>query len=198
MRRILITFLLLIGVAGGWALWQAWSRSCGGPPTDNTPLVAGAPLDSLNGVVVYYNDGMGAVHGRNTVDGYNVGLKYQCVEFVKRYYLEHYHHRMPNSYGHAKDLFDPALADSTFKAARGLVQFTNNSITMPKEGDLVVLDGWHGNSFGHVAIISAVADGEVEVIQQNTGSARDPYDLDLNDGRWRIDNKRVLGWLRMP
>jgi hypothetical protein len=49
-----------------------------------------------------------------------------------------------------------------------------------------------------VAIISAVADGEVEVIQQNTGSARDPYDLDLNDGRWRIDNKRVLGWLRMP
>lgn len=87
MRRILITFLLLIGVAAGWWLWCEWSLSCDGPPTDHTPLVAGAPLDSLNGVVVYYNDGMGAVHGRNTVDGYNVGLKYQCVEFVKRYYL---------------------------------------------------------------------------------------------------------------
>jgi hypothetical protein len=132
------------------------------------------------------------------VDGYNVGLKYQCVEFVKRYYLEHYHHRMPNSYGHAKDLFDPSLADSTFNPARGLVQFRNNSITMPKEDDLLVFDGWTGNSFGHVAIISTVADGEVEVIQQNTGSARDTYDLDLIDGRWRIDSKRVLGWLRMP
>jgi hypothetical protein len=69
---------------------------------------------------------------------------------------------------------------------------------MPKEGDLLVLDGWRGNSYGHVAIISQVADGEVEVIQQNTGSARDAYDLDLVDGRWRIDSKRVLGWLRMP
>ncbi|MCC7501027.1 MAG: CHAP domain-containing protein [Flavobacteriales bacterium] len=198
MRRLLLIVLLLIGAVVGWWIVYEVSRSCGGPPTDNTSHVAGAPLDSLNGVVVYYNAGMSAVHGRNTVDGYNVGLKYQCVEFVKRYYLEHYHHRMPNSYGHAKDLFDPALADSTFNTARGLVQFSNNSSTMPKEGDLLVIDGSRVNSYGHVAIVSKVADGEVEVIQQNTGSPRDTYDLDLIDGRWRIDNKRVLGWLRMP
>lgn len=196
MRRILVIFLLLIGIAGGWWLWREWSRSCDGPPTDQrTP---GAPLDSLHGVVVYYNGGTGAVHGRNMVDGYNVGLKYQCVEFVKRYYLEHYHHRMPNSYGHAKDLFDPSLADSTFDQARGLMQFRNGSTTMPLVGDLLVMDGWPGNPYGHVAIISQLADGEVEVIQQNTGSPRDSHDLDLVDGRWRIDNDRVLGWLRMP
>lgn len=50
-------------------------------------------------------------------DGYNVGLRYQCVEFVKRYYsLEHYAHRMPNSYGHAKDLFDPRVEDGAMNA----------------------------------------------------------------------------------
>ena len=198
MRRLLLIVLLLLGAVMGWWIVCEVSRSCGGPPTNNTPLVAGTALDSLNGVEVYHNDGMSAVHGRNTVDGYNVGLKYQCVEFVKRYYLEHYHHRMPNSYGHAKDLFDPALADSMFNTARGLMQFTNNSITMPKQGDLLVIDGSRVNAYGHVAIVSQVGDGELEVIQQNTGSSRDTYDLDLIDGRWRIDNKRVLGWLRMP
>jgi hypothetical protein len=49
-----------------------------------------------------------------------------------------------------------------------------------------------------VAIVSAVADGELEVVQQNTGSTRGSYDLDLNDGKWRVDSDRVLGWLRMP
>ena len=209
-RRFLLIVLLLIAATGGWWIVYQFSRSFGDPPTNNPPLAAGAPLDSLNGVVVYYNHGMSAVHGRNTVDGYNVGLKYQCVEFVKRYYLEHYQHRMPLSYGHAKDLFDPALADSTFNPARGLMQFKNNSSAIPEEGDLLVIDGSRANSYGHVAIISKVEDNEVEVIQQNTGSPRDSYDLDLIDGRWLIDSapspkrlwrvgdKRVLGWLRMP
>lgn len=167
------------------------------PITISKPHTPGDPLDSLNGVIVRHNDGMSATHGRNTVDGYNVGLKYQCVEFVKRYYLEHYHHRMPNSYGNAKDFFDAAIADGALNADRGLLQFTNPSKAKPEVGDLVVLDGWGGNPYGHVAIVSAVQDGEVEVIQQNTGSTRNAYDIDLIDGRWKVDSQRVLGWLRM-
>ena len=51
----------------------------------------GSKLDSLNGVYVYFNGSMRNVSGRNTTpDGYNLGLKYQCVEFVKRYYYKHY------------------------------------------------------------------------------------------------------------
>ena len=55
---------------------------------------------------------MNNVSGRNvTVDGYNLGLKYQCVEFVKRYYYKHYRHKMPNSYGNAKDFFIAQISD---------------------------------------------------------------------------------------
>lgn len=168
------------------------------PITVSKPHAPGDPLDSLNGVIVRHNDGMSATHGRNAVDGYNVGLKYQCVEFVKRYYLERYNHRMPNSYGNAKDFFDAAIVDGAMNADRGLLQFTNPSKTKPEVGDLVVLDGWGGNPYGHVAIVSAVQDGEVEVIQQNTGSTRNAYDVDLIDGRWKVDSQRILGWLRMP
>lgn len=42
---------------------------------------------------------------------YNIGLKYQCVKFVKRYYYEHLNHKMPDSYGHEKDFFDNTIAD---------------------------------------------------------------------------------------
>ncbi|MDW5290896.1 hypothetical protein [Formosa sp. PL04] len=55
---------------------------------------------------------MGHVSGRNTTpDGYNLGLKYQCVEFVKGYYYEHYNHKMPDSYGHAKSFFNSGIKD---------------------------------------------------------------------------------------
>lgn len=120
-----------------------------------------------------------------------------CI-LVKRYYLEHYDHRMPNSYGNAKDFFDNTLVDGALNADRGLMQFTNPSSTRPREGDLVVYDAWAGNAFGHVAIISGINNGEVEVIQQNTRNTRHTFDLDHTDGRWRIENKRIAGWLRMP
>jgi len=147
---------------------------------------------------VYHNGSMSNVSGRNVVEGYNVGLRYQCVEFVKRYYLEHYGHRMPNSYGHAKDLFDPSVKDGALNLDRGLLQFTNPSASKPAVGDLLVLNGWRGNAYGHVAIVSAVEDGELEVVQQNTGSTRGRYGSDMIDGTWGVDSDRVLGWSRMP
>lgn len=195
MRKWLIgTMIVLIGtLVLHWGTCHAPDLSFAVPK--HRP---GDPLDSLHGVVVFHNDGMRATHGRHVVDGYNVGLKYQCVEFVKRYYLEHYDHRMPNSYGNAKDFFDTTLVDGELNADRGLLQFSNPSRTRPREGDLVVYDAWVGNAFGHVAIISAVDNGEVEVIQQNTRSTRTTFDLDHTDGHWRIDHDRIAGWLRMP
>ncbi len=193
MRRIAIILLLLAAfLAAYWMLAEEKVL-----PKLTVTHEVGDARDSLHGVIVFHNDGMNATHGRNVVDGYNVGLKYQCVEFVKRYYLEHYHHRMPDSYGHAKDLFDPAVDDGALNERRALLQFTNPSASKPEEGDLVVLDGWPGNPYGHVAIVSKVEDGEVEVVQQNTGSTRNSCELDMIDGRWRVENKRVLGWLRM-
>lgn len=192
MKRAL-RWMLGVGALAALAWWLLPTAQAVIKPAVAAP---GAALDSLNGVVVHNNGGFGAKHGRNVVDGYNVGLKYQCVEYVKRYYLERFGHRMPNSYGHAKDFFDSTLADGAMNAARALRQFRNGSATMPAAEDLLVLGPWGGNPYGHVAIISRVGDGEVEVIQQNTHSTRNTYDLDLIDGRWRIGSERVLGWLR--
>lgn len=166
----------------------------------NPDFQVGQQIDSLNGVCVYYNGGVGNVTGRNTTaDGYNLGLKYQCVEFVKRYYYEHLKHKMPDSYGHAKDFFENTLLDGQKNTKRDLTQYTNPSNAKPKVNDLLIFAGTIFNKYGHVAIISNLTDKEIEIIQQNPGpfsNSRETFSLNCKDGKWEINNKRILGWLR--
>lgn len=137
----------------------------------NSDFSIGQRIDSLNGVFVYYNGGVDHVSERNTTtDGYNIGLKYQCVEFVKRYYYEHLNHKMPDSYGHAKDFFDNTVTDGQLNKKRNLIQYRNPSQTKPKVDDLLIFGGSIFNKYGHVAIVSNVTDSDIEIVQQNPGS----------------------------
>ncbi|MCO1336658.1 CHAP domain-containing protein [Microbulbifer sp. OS29] len=163
----------------------------------------GEVIDSLHGVNVYYNGGVNHVEERNTsADGYNIGLKYQCVEFVKRYYYERLGHRMPDSYGHAKDFFDGAVSHGELNSKRGLLQFRNAGTMPPGVGDLVVYRPTVTNPYGHVAIVSRIdfKQGSLEIIQQNAGpfsSTRETYPLIYKpSGTWQVASNRILGWLR--
>lgn len=160
----------------------------------------GQKIDSLNGVFVYFNGGTDNVTGRKlTKDGYNLGLKYQCVEFVKRYYFEHLNHKMPNSYGHAKDFYNLQLKDGDINKQRNLIQYKNPSISKPQINDLLIYSGTIFNKYGHVAIISNIYENEIEIIQQNPGlfgKSRERYSLENKNGNWIIENERIIGWLR--
>lgn len=159
----------------------------------------GKKIDSFNNVSVYYNGNPKNVNGRNlTKDGYNLGLNYQCVEFVKRYYYQYLNHKMPNSYGHAKDFYHSETLDGELNKSRNLIQHNNPSFSKPKVNDILVLDKSIFNKFGHVSIVSRVNDNSIEVVQQNVFlNSREDYDLILIDGKWKVDNERILCWLRM-
>jgi surface antigen len=193
MKKI-IGLVLAVLVVAAMCWWYV------SPLRRNISCQVGDPIDSLNHVVVYFNSGTGTIAGRNITDGYNVGLKYQCVEFVKRYYFQYYHHRMPDVYGNAVDFFDKTLDDGHVNRSRDLVQFTNPSAHKPEVGDLIVMDASGVNGFGHVCIVSKVEERELQIIQQNPGrfvGSRKWFDLESRDGKWYIDHARILGWLRM-
>ncbi|HNJ90025.1 MAG TPA: CHAP domain-containing protein [Chitinophagales bacterium] len=158
-------------------------------------------IDSLHHIPVYYNGDVDHVAGRSVArNGYNYGLKWQCVEFVKRYYADHLGHYMPDADGNAKDLFDKRLPDASFNEARALVQYANPSLKKPQPDDIIVFDGHLGNRYGHVAIISQVTETSIEIIQQNAGPdtpTREWLSLEKVDNRWEVDHKHVLGWLRV-
>jgi hypothetical protein len=160
----------------------------------------GTKLDSLNGVYVYHNGKVSNVSGRHfTPDGYNLGLKYQCVEFVKRYYYEHLNHKMPNSYGHAKDFFNPAVPHGSLNKDRNLIQYCNNGKTLPKPDDLLIFGPTRWNTFGHVAIVSRVDRHELEYIQQNPGlmgNSRETIRISHRNQNSILKNGNLLGWLR--
>ena len=167
------------------------------------PLISNSPgdkIDEWNNVSVYHNGLMRNVHGRNvSSDGYNIGLKWQCVEFIKRYYYEHLKHKMPNSYGNAKDFFDKQLGDGKFNQDRGLVQYSNGGMSCPEPNDIIIFDASQLNKFGHVAIVINVYDDEVETIQQNdiVYGTRRSLEFEMDNGNCSINNSRILGWLRM-
>ena len=167
----------------------------------NLEHTVGEQIDDLNGVAIYFNGGVNTVEGRNlTPDGYNLGLRHQCVEFVKRYYFERYDHRMPDSYGHARDFFDRSLPDGGFNARRGMLQFSNGSNTRPEPDDLVVFRPWLFNRYGHVAIVASVDAASLQIAQQNAGpfgQSRESFPVAYRDGKWFIEHSRVLGWLRL-
>lgn len=188
------TVLLLIG----WMSLMVFYPY--GKYVDYQEPVVGNRMDSLNGVYVYYNGNVKNISGRNTAaDGYNLGLEYQCVEFVKRYYYEYFNHKMPDSYGHAKDFFNSQLQDGELNNARNLIQHTNPSKAKPEVSDIVVFKATGKEPFGHIAIVSQVFDDEIEIIQQNPNPGigyRERFGLANQDGLWLIENERIVGRLR--
>ncbi len=166
----------------------------------NPNFKIGQHLDSLNGVIVFYNGGVDNNSGRNvSSDNYNIGIKYQCVEFVKRYYYEHLNHKMPDAYGNAVDFFDNNVKDGELNKKRDLIQYSNGSASKPEPDDLIIFSGSIFNKYGHVAIISNVSADKIEIIQQNPGpfgKSRESIHLTYKENKWFVDNDRILGWLR--
>ncbi|MEZ5014930.1 MAG: CHAP domain-containing protein [Chitinophagales bacterium] len=164
-------------------------------------LPEGTVMDSLHGVYVYYNGNTEAVRGKSySADGYYFGLRWQCVEFVRRYYYQHLGHIIPDAEGNAKDLFNTDLPDASYNTARDLVQYANPSLKKPQADDIIVFAGTRSNPFGHVAIVAEVTADSVFLIQQNAGPDEDVRMhlalLQKND-HWQIQNKHVVGWMRI-
>lgn len=194
MTRFKHSFLVaLVSLVAAWAVDGADT-----PPAVEPEI--GSVVDRYNGVEVFFNGAISHSAGRNlSADHYNIGIRYQCVEFVKRYYFQKLGHKMPDAYGHAKDFFDVRVPDGALNPSRGLLQFTNPSATKPQEEDIIVLAPTGQNPYGHIAIIAAVVEDEIEIVQQNPGPevpSRVKYPYSKDDGRYQIQNQRVLGYLR--
>lgn len=159
----------------------------------------GKELDSFNNVKVYFNGFPTKSFGRNlSEDGYNIGMKYQCVEFIKRYYFEYYNHKMPDTYGNAKDFYNKELKDGEINIKRGLLQFSNPSFKKPSVGDIIIFKPYILNPYGHVAIISNVEDDNIEIVQQNVWKkTREKFKLTYENNKWSINSKRVIGRLSL-
>jgi surface antigen len=127
----------------------------------------GDSLGSFNGVTAYYNDGFSTCDdsGRHqNQDGYVYGKKWQCVEYVRRYYKDALNHEMPEYWGHATDYFLVNIPSGSMNLERDLLQHHNGDVK-PQKNDILI---WPG-TYGHVAIVTNVTETTVSTIAQNVG-----------------------------
>jgi hypothetical protein len=128
---------------------------------------------------------------------YDYGLKWQCVEYIRRYYKDALNHQF-DSKGHAFSYFNDNLRDGAVNGERGLTQYRNGGTHKPESGDLIVF--WN-DGVGHVAIVAAVSDSGVTIAQQNVGTAFKEFVpfTSTKDGKWLLDSSvsgETKGWLR--
>jgi hypothetical protein len=182
-RNILTVGLFLAAGVAAMLVWNAQK--------------VGRTLDSYRGVPVYDN---GLIffrsYGRHySADGYYYGQKWECVEFIKRFFYDAKGHQMPDVWGHAKSFFDENLADGAFNVRRGLAQYRNGSSEKPAPDDLLVFTD---TKYGHVGVVTETGPDFVEIIQQNIiGRTRQRFSLITSNGHFYVTEPRQpAGWLR--
>lgn len=150
----------------------------------------GDVVGTFNGITAYSN---GSVNYNSGVYS-TVGLKWQCVEYVNRYFYQKLAHKNLIHTGNAKDYYGTA-------ASKDLNAYANGGGTAPAVGDMLVSNG---GSFGHIAIIREVGANYVKVIQQNWSNAAADNSMQLamtvSNGTYSVagfpGSYPVQGWLR--
>ncbi len=172
---------------------------------ERAQISTGIEIGSLDGVPGYYNGPVEATAwGRNKIGDYDSGLKWQCVEYVRRYYYIHF--GMEMGAGRHAGLFYTAGLEDGADTFDGLKQYTHrhesksgkdDGFTIkPEKGDVLVLGT---ATYGHVAIVAKVSDTNVTIAQQNVigdGFTSDIQMKQVSNGKWQLKSNSVLGLLR--
>jgi len=160
-------------------------------PVYSSATTFGAILGTVNGVNLYYN-GTTSPTTYNYFNGTNTGYRWQCVEFINRYYLQVYGMDIRGTTG------GNAYQYYGLASQKGLVAYINDGSVPPRVGDILCFSGGTGN--GHVMIITEVGASQIKVAHQNGLSAM-PIGAAFN----RVGNKitpwsgySCQGWLRKP
>lgn len=160
------------------------------------PEVVGEPIDSLNGVTVYYSQDPEGLQPEQA----DLAQHYSSLEFVKRYYTEVLGVTLPDSLRSVAAFFDPNIPDGEENPATGLQQFTKPSMAPPRKNDIVVFSDATYDPGGHLAIVADVSAKEVVIVQQNPGplaKTREPLRYYLRRKKWYVQHPHVVGWLHM-
>lgn len=155
----------------------------GGSGHANRPSGWGKELGSHRGVTAYSNGSGGSTyyeHGK-------YGLTYQCVEYVNRFASQAL--GLPNMIGTGN------AEDYAGSGRKGLTWVPNKPGThLPEDGDIIVIGG---GTYGHVAIATGGGTSGINIIQQNTSSAKGSLGVHKSKGLYSVKpwaGRPVLGW----
>ncbi len=188
------------GAVSGTAAVNPVTAISSGNSTPSGKMPFDTVVGSFNGVTAYSNGSVEYDSGkRNDKNRPDSGIKWQCVEFVRRYYSDVYGMNI-GAGENASGIYSKA-------ASWKLASFPNGGTVSPQVGDIICFGGGSSGN-GHVAIITGVSSTQITVIQQNvTESSRDaafPCPMSVVGGKYTVYGTTIgssyncQGWLRKP
>jgi CHAP domain len=157
--------------------------------SNQTTLGHGSIYGYVQGVAVYANgSNYGNAIGRNSVNGIDTGLKWQCVELARRFMLQVYGKQM-GAGANAKDFFGNA-------GSWGMKAHSNGGSVAPQPGDILCYDSRAGGGFGHVAVIIEVTATNILIAQQNIYGDTHVGKRLTRSGN-TVSGTGVQGWIRL-
>lgn len=151
----------------------------------------GTYVGKFHEVCAYSNGTTGYVGPYDTY-----GYRYQCVEWVNRFYVQMMVHKNMRGSGNANQYYDKY-------DTLGLNRYPNGGTEPPKPADILCSNG---GQYGHIAIVREVGSNYVKVIQQNWyNDYRDSamvLSMAVSGGHYTVSgfnsNYPIQGWLRKP
>jgi len=125
-------------------------------------------------------------------NGIVYGIKFQCVEFARRYYIQHFHVTFPEV-DNAYNLFHLKYATDLRTKKKLRLRAIPNSVTeMPEPGDMIIWkpEGKY-HTTGHVAIMKQIVNRSIVTITEQNGSTKNGH------RNIRIHHPGILGWVRL-
>ncbi len=124
------------------------------------------------------------------------GYRYQCVEWVNRFYVQMMVHKNMRGSGNANQYYD------NYQQLE-LNRYPNGGTVPPEPGDILCSNG---GTYGHIAIVRERGSTYVKVIQQNWyNDYRDSamtLNMTVSGGTYTVSgfsaNYPIQGWLRKP
>jgi len=133
------------------------------------------------------------------------GDRYQCVEYVRRFYSlrQDTLNRVDTSGWTGLNAVNFIKVDSSgtvSSAISGFTAYANNGTSLPQPDDIIVFSG---GGYGHIAIVVSVTSSQVNIIEQNFNT-QGLYSLTVSPNTNVIENRTggdntiftVVGWLR--
>jgi glutathionylspermidine amidase/synthetase len=141
------------------------------------------------GVISYYNSS-GNYQPPNFYHGQYTGLKWECVEFARRYLIATRNLTFPSVENALSMMNIPYITPVYRNDHKIPVVFRSSKSEMsPKEGDIIF---FHDRFTGHVGVVTAINGDQIYVASQN-GTPQEWEGDDYWQTFNRADNK-IIGW----
>jgi surface antigen len=161
---------------------------------DLTKLPRNGIFGTVNSIQVYSNGYNYDYHEKDRSDTYGIdlGSKWQCVEWIRRFYYLAYGKRIGINTTYAKEFYLKCLN-------WGMKAYPNGSSDNIRTGDIIVFAATPKNEAGHVSLVTKVTPGYIEVAQQNVyGFAHLNYRINRTGNTLLKDTmgNTAIGWIR--